>query len=164
MQLPPYDKFPEIFAESIVLRKIESEDLEDIMEISFYDAQPALTIDDAAKMQARIDLDYLNGSSIHWGIADKQTNEIVGTVGYYRGFEKGIGELGCVLKSKFRGQGFMTAAMKLAIEYGINEIGLAKVIAITTKQNTKTINLLKRLGFVQTAECLNDEIEFVFNS
>ncbi len=58
----------------------------------------------------------------------------------------------------------MTMAMKLAVEYGLNVIGLVKVIAITDKQNIKTVNLLNRVGFTQTSDGLNnDEVTFEFN-
>lgn len=160
MKLPPYNKFPEIISDKIVLRQIQTEDINGLLEISFYDSQPALTIEDGIEMQNKIDADYQNGSSIHWGIADRQTNEILGTVGYYRGLDNGIGELGCVLKAEFRGQGFMTKAMKLAIEFGLTNIGLAKIIAITTKQNDSAIKLLERLNFVKTATLQEDEIEY----
>jgi len=164
MKLPPYSIFPKICSESVILRQIKTGDLSDILEISFYDAKLALNVDEASEMLAKIDFDYQQGSTIHWGIAHPETNEIVGTVGYYRGFENGIGELGCVLKSSFRGYGFMTMAMKLAVEYGLNVIGLVKVIAITDKQNIKTVNLLNRVGFTQTSDGLNNnEVAFEFN-
>ena len=162
MKLPPYDKFPEIISAAIVLRQVKTDDIKDLVEISFYDSRPALTVEDATEMQDRINLDYQNGSSIHWGIADKQTNEIMGTLGYYRGFDKGVGELGCVLRPAFRGKGFMTTAMKLATGFGLNDIGLTKIIAITTKQNNRAIKLLERLHFIKTADLKEGEIEYQF--
>ncbi|MES2592206.1 MAG: GNAT family protein [Bacteroidota bacterium] len=162
MKRPPYDKFPEIISDTIVLRQVETEDIKELIEISFYDSRPALTVEDATEMQNKINLDYKNGSSIHWGIADKRTNKIVGTLGFYRGFDKGIGELGCVLKAEFRGKGFMTSAMKLATEYGLNTIGLTKITAITTKQNSNAIKLLERLRFIKTKDLQEDEIEYEF--
>lgn len=162
MKLPPYTKFPEIYSETIVLRQVETGDIDDLVEISFYDSKPALTAKEALEMQERINLDYQNGNSIHWGIANKLTNKIVGTLGYYRGFDEGIGELGCVLKSEFQGQGFMTNAMKMAIEFGLKNIGLTKIIAITSKQNHGAIKLLERVNFTKTAALENDEIEYLF--
>ena len=162
MNLPPYNKFPKIVSETIILREIQDDDIKDVVEISFYDAMPALTVENAKEMQDRINLDYQNGSSIHWGIANKQTNQIMGTLGYYRGFDNGIGELGCVLKSEFHGKGFMTAAMKLAAEFGINYMGLTKVIAITDKNNSNAIKLFNRVGFVKTRDLQENEIEYQF--
>ena len=99
-------------------------------------------------------------NSIHWGIADKVTNKIVGTCGYYRGFENEAGELGCILLPQFRGQGFMTSAMKLAIEFGLKNMELKRIFAITTKENINAIRLLERLQFKKVADLENDEIEY----
>lgn len=133
MKLPPYEIFPSLVGEKIVLRQIQDSDLQDLIEISYYDAIQAKTKQEAAEMQAKIDNDYLEGNSIHWGIADKLTNKIVGTCGYYRGLDKGAGELGCVLLAQYRGQGLMTPAMQLAIAFGIHTIGLERVWAVTKK-------------------------------
>lgn len=160
MNLPPYNKFPEMFSDQIVLREIQSSDIKDIVEISFYDAQPAFTVEKATEIQNYINQDYQKGTSIHWGIADGQTNVIMGTLGFYRGFEKGVGELGCVLKSEFQGKGLMTAAMKLVIEFGFHNMELKKIIAITTKQNINALKLLERINFKKARVLHDNEVEF----
>ena len=147
MQLPPYQNFPFLFTDKIVLRQVIVSDAKAILDISFYDSKVATSLEEAVEMQNKINLDYLNGNSIHWAIVDKSTNAIAGTLGYYRGFENGIGELGCVLKREFYGKGFMTMAMKLVIEFGLNEIGLKNIVSVTSKDNLKAIQLLKRLNF-----------------
>jgi ribosomal-protein-alanine N-acetyltransferase len=162
MRLPPYDIFPIISGDKFSLRQILNEDIEDLIEISFYDSVQATTLQQAAEMKAKINQDYVEGNSIHWGIADNATNKIIGTCGYYRGFNDGKGELGCVLLPQYRGQGFMTSAMLLAINFGINTIGLKRVWAITTKQNEKAIKLLEHLNFIKTADLDDTEIEYEF--
>mgnify|MGYP001577193903 CR=1 FL=1 len=160
MQLPPYTQYPEISDEKITLRQINSLDIPDIIEISFYDGIHAQNLAQAAEMQANIDADYESGNSIHWAIIDKQTNKIVGTCGYYRGLDKGEGELGCILLPKYRGKGYMTAAMSLAIKFGQNTIGLKRIWAATTKQNEKAVKLLEKLNFRKVAEGSDGEIEY----
>jgi ribosomal-protein-alanine N-acetyltransferase len=160
MRLPPYDIFPIIAGDRITLRQIMSSDIEDLIEISFYDAIQATTLQQATEMQGKINKDYIEGNSIHWGIADNLTNKIIGTCGYYRGLDQGTGELGCVLLPQYRGQGFMTSAMLLAIDFGINSIGLRRVWAITTKQNEKAIKLLEQLNFTKIADLDDNEIEY----
>jgi ribosomal-protein-alanine N-acetyltransferase len=91
---------------------------------------------------------------------ENSTGKIAGTCGYYRGFENATGELGCVLLPQFRGQGFMTMAMQLAIDFGLNNMGLQRIWAITTKQNSQAISLLERLQFIKTTEIGDDEIEY----
>jgi ribosomal-protein-alanine N-acetyltransferase len=115
MNLPPYDDFPQISNDKVSLRRILNSDIKDLIEISFYDSIQATTSEQALEMNEKINKNYEDGDSIHWGIVDNQTKNIVGTCGYYRGFDKGAGELGCVLLAQYRGQGFMTSALLLAI-------------------------------------------------
>lgn len=160
MKPPPYDNFPIIPGEKISLRQILHCDIENLTEISFYDSVQAATVQQAKEMQSKINKDYDDANSIHWGIADNRTNNIIGTCGYYRGFDNDAGELGCILLPKYRGQGYMTAAIQLAIDFGIKEIGLKRVWAITTKQNYKAIKLLENLNFIKIKDLKNDEIEY----
>lgn len=160
MKLPPYATFPSISDDKIALRQIQFSDIIDIIEISFYDAIQAATLTQAIEMQAKINTDYSNGNSIHLGIAEKLTNKIIGTCGYYRGLDKGEGELGCVLLSQYRGQGYMTFALLLAIEFGQNNIGLKRIWARTTKQNEKAIKLIEKLNFIKIADLDDNEVEY----
>ena len=114
------------------------------------------------EMQEKINRDYINGNSIHWGIIDKQTNSLAGTCGYYRGFESGTGEIGCVLLPGATGKGFMTKAIKLAVDFGINTIELKRIMAITNKENTRAVQLMLRLGFLKVADLDNNQVEFEF--
>ena len=52
--------------------------------------------------------------------------------------------------------------MKLATGFGLNDIGLTKIIAITTKQNNRAIKLLERLHFIKTADLKEGEMEYQF--
>lgn len=160
MKLPPYDTFPSISDDNISLRKIQFSDINDIIEISFYDAIQATTLTQAMEMLAKINMDYSSGNSIHWATADKLTNKIIGTCGYYRGLDKGEGELGCVLLPQYCGQGYMTFALLLAIEFGQNNIGLKRIWARTTKQNEKAIKLIEKLNFIKIADLDNNEIAY----
>lgn len=160
LTLPQYDNFPNITGDTISLRQVLDIDVPDLIEISFYDAIQAETIEQATEMQAKINKDYIDGDSIHWAIVDNTTHKIVGTCGFYRGFRKGEGELGCVLLSQYKGKGYMTAAMTLAIDYGLHTIGLIRIWAATSRHNTKAIQLLKRLHFKMIADLEDDEIEF----
>lgn len=160
MNLPPYKDFPNITGNKILLRQVLRSDLKDIIEISFYNRKQAKSLEEATMMLDKIDNDYMEGNSIHWGIAFNSTNILVGTCGYYRGFDNGEGELGCILLPHFRGQGFMLEAMQLAIDFGFNSIGLKRIWAITSKHNFKAVSLLNRLSFIRVKELQNDEIEF----
>lgn len=55
----------------------------------------------------------------------------------------------------------MTSSMLLAIDFGINPIGLKRIWAATSKENECVIKLFERLNFIKVAE-LEDEIEYEF--
>lgn len=162
MKTPPYDQYPFLSNDKVSLRQILNSDINDLIEISFYDAIQAETLDQAIEMNAKIHRDYDDGNSFHWGIVDIQTNKIVGTCGYYRGFDKAGGELGCVLLPHYRGQGFMTSAMLLAIDFGLKIIGLKRIWAITSQENEKAIKLLERVNFKKIRILDENEVEFEF--
>lgn len=163
MNLPPYENFPTLFGDKVTLRQIQTSDINDLIAISYYDAVQATTEQQAIEMQDKINADYFDSNSIHWGIADNLMNKIVGTCGYYRGFDQGGGELGCVLLPQYRGQGFMSSAMLLAIDFGLNNMGLKRIWAATSRQNKEAIKLLGRLDFVKIADLDDDEIEYELN-
>ena len=50
--------------------------------------------------------------------------------------------------------------MLLAIEFGLNEIGLKRIWAITTNQNEKAIKLIEKLKFIKIAELDDNEVEY----
>lgn len=154
----PSREFPIIPGKRITLREIQHTDLLDILDISYYDCQKASTVEQAAAMQNLIQQNYHEGSSVHWGIALNDSNKLAGTCGYYRGFEKEAGELGCILLPQFYEKGFMTEAMNLAIEYGKNTLRLKRIWAETSNSNQAAINLLNRLGFKKTADLEEDEV------
>lgn len=163
LQLPPYPSYPFILGEGLSLRPILPADIKNIIDISFYDGQAADSEKIAAQMQAKIDLDYQAGNSIHWGIAHPESNLIIGTCGYYRGLDKGVGELGCILKAAYRGQGYMSKALQLAIDFGLETIKLERIIAYTDLSNEPALKLLQRLNFTKTALLEDDTVELTYS-
>jgi ribosomal-protein-alanine N-acetyltransferase len=150
--LPIYPNFPSCHGKNVILRQVLAMDIRTIKEISYYDGKPAKSIKEAFEMQERINQDYENGETFHWAILDKNIGEVVGTCGYYRGFLENMGELGCVLKAEYRGKGYMTEALLLAMNFGFETLKLQKIVAITTKLNTKALQLLTRLNFEKVKE------------
>ena len=160
INMPPYSNFPTFANQYVLLREIVISDLSDLIEISFYDAVQAQTLDQAITMHLKIEQDYQAGNSIHWGVIDQRSGKIVGTCGYYRGFANNAGELGCVLLPQYRGKGLMSVAIQLAIDFGWTKIGLNRIWAATDADNDKAINLLKNLGFIKIGSNIDQNVEF----
>jgi len=157
---PTFISFPVLKNERIILREVQDSDLEDLIEISFYDGIPAKDFADAKIMNERIIEDYMNGESIHWLISSVSTGETLGSCGFYRGFHDDIGEIGYVLKKTHYGQGYMTEAVSLMLEFGWNKLHLKAIKAATSKDNQPSINVLTKAGF-EISEIVDEEIVFI---
>ena len=135
----------------VILRAITPSDLDAIIEISVYDGVFAETRADARAILARIDEDQAEGNSLHWGICELGRDEVLGNIGFYRGFTGGVGEVGYVMRPAYRGLGLMTAALRSVVAFGFGQLGLVAVVAHTAPSNEASIALLRRAGFAEVA-------------
>jgi len=147
MNLPPFNFFPALKNDRLALLELGEAYLPELLEISYYDGQPAKSITEAGMMLQKITNDYQRGDSISWAITDSLTGELMGTCGYYRGFANGIGEIGYILKKKGKGKGIMTDAVSLIANFGFEVMELRQIIAVTKKNNIKSLAVLERNGF-----------------
>lgn len=120
-------------------------------EFTVYDGIPAVTDEAAVNILRRIELDQQRGEAIHWGICPTGGGRIVGTCGYYRGFDDHVGEIGYVLGERSRGRGFMTESVRLIVAFGFDVMKLSKVVAYTDPGNVPSIAVLRRSGFTEEA-------------
>jgi [ribosomal protein S5]-alanine N-acetyltransferase len=129
------------------LRAVSGLDAAALLKVSFYDGVAARDEAHAREQLARIAGDQARGESVHWGIEDIASGALVGTVGYYRGFEQREGEVGYVLLLPWRGKGLMREALRCALAFGLDELGLRCVRARTAVTNAASIAVLARCGF-----------------
>lgn len=146
LELPP---FPTLRSDHVTLRALTLADVPFVRDISFYDGASAATNEEAAGMLQRIEADMARGTSLHWGICLAGSDEVVGTCGFYRGFDNGVGEIGYVVREAFRGRGIACQALRLVVAFGLGELGLRAVAAYTSKENLASQAVLARLGFRQ---------------
>jgi len=84
---------------------------------------------------------------IYWTIARKSDNRMVGAIGLYINNHHHRGEISYDLHKQFWRKGIMSKAIAKVMEYMFKYAGLHRVEAITVKENTASINILKKLGF-----------------
>jgi ribosomal-protein-alanine N-acetyltransferase len=147
MKRPPFSSFPEIESKNLLLRELQENDINNIIDLSVYDHIVATNYEEAKNIFRIVSNDYYSGDTIHWGIVLKSENRIIGTCGYYRGFEDETGEIGYILKAEYQGKGLMSEAINSIINFGFQTMELKILFAITEKVNEKSIALLKRLKF-----------------
>ena len=130
------------------LRAVTAADAGELLEISVYDGVAARTEAEARAQLERIAGDQARGETVHWAIEDATTGALVGTVGFYRAFADGVGEVGYVLRPAHRKRGLMTEAVGLAVAFGFDALRLGAVAAHTDATNRASIAVLERCGFV----------------
>ena len=140
-------KSPTVDGARVRLRAVTAADAGALLEISVYDGVAARTEAAACAQLERIAGDQARGETVHWAIEDASAGALVGTVGFYRGFPSGVGEVGYVLLPAHRTRGFMTEAVALAVAFGIEALGLQAVVARTDATNRASIAVLERCGF-----------------
>lgn len=160
---PPFNSFPILVNDRVILREVLESDCDQLIEISFYDGIQAKDIIDTKNMNERIWNDYLSGNSIHWLITSVISGEILGTCGFYRGFQDKIGEIGYVLKKVHQGKGYMTDALNLIINFGWEKLELLAIKGVTSTYNQASKNVLRKSGFKES-ETINDEVVFLISS
>jgi ribosomal-protein-alanine N-acetyltransferase len=140
---------PTVAGARVRLRAATPADAAALLEISVYDGVAARSAADVGAQLDRIAGDQARGETVHWAIEVVASDALVGTVGFYRGFARGVGEVGYVLRPEGRGRGFMTEAVGLAVAYGLDVLRLKAIVAHTDAANRASIAVLERCGFAR---------------
>ncbi len=148
-----------IETERLLLREITENDVEDVLEmrsdpeVMRYIPRPlAKTNEDALKHIRMIRQSIVKKESINWGIALKDTNRMIGFVGFVRMRPEDFrSELGYLLNKNYHRKGFMMEVLPPVLDYGFNTLGLHSIEAIIDPDNSASEQLLIRNGFVKEA-------------
>ncbi|WP_134682748.1 GNAT family N-acetyltransferase [Brevibacillus migulae] len=80
----------------------------------------------------------------------KPTNTIIGSCGFnYLDFENERAEIGYELGYSYWGNGYVTEALHSLLAFGFQELGLNRIEAKVEPENTNSIKVLQKLGFVE---------------
>lgn len=151
--------FPELQTERLTLRKLARED---IAEIHFLRSDAAVlqyikSREPATREEAEAWIERVVGENERrfvylWVLVPHGSETLIGTICFWRlDPENNKAELGYTLHPDFHGRGFMQEALETVLRYGIEEMNLKLVEAITHEDNLKSRNLLERNGFARDA-------------
>ena len=93
--------------------------------------------------------DYKNFSGLgRWGIFNMTDNDFIGVcILNYSEYDSRSIELGYRLHLKYWGAGIATELAKALVFYGLNEIGLKEICAVTHPENAASQKVLAKAGF-----------------
>ena len=94
----------------------------------------------------------VEGTWFQFAVSLKKDGNLIGDIGlrFFDNENRQV-ELGCTLDSKYHGKGYATEALREVIGYLFITLGKHRLIATIDPENTKSIQLFKRLGFSKEA-------------
>lgn len=83
-----------------------------------------------------------------WAVEERESGLVVGEAGLFPLDARGPDvELGYALGSRWWGRGYATEAATGILEEAFGPLDLARVVAVAKRENTGSLNVLRKLGF-----------------
>lgn len=163
-----FSTFPLLESERLILREVSENDVNEIFHLrsdeeimKYIPRVPAKTQQDALDHIQTITTAKIKEEGINWGICLKGEEKLIGIIGLYRINKPDFrSEVGYILNPKFHGQGIISEAIKLVIEYGFEKCHFHTITAIIDPRNTASEKVLQRANFQKEAHFKED---FYFN-
>ena len=157
MNKNPFEKFPYIIYEDIILRKICENDIDALCEIyeniKIMNSIPANIKNkaDLNTMIASVDQDLKYKTHMRLGIClSNDLNYVVGTIKIYD-FNKIINmvSIGYIINESYWNRGIASKATKAIVEYLFFQIGINRIQAFVLPENINSQNVLLKNNFVK---------------
>ncbi len=167
-----FTPFPNLTTERVNLRQVNIQDDNEVFALrsdtrvnKFLDRATPVTIDDARKFIEKINDLIAKNEVIYWAIVLKNNNKLIGTICYWNiSKEHSSAEIGYELQPDFQGSGFMQEVIITIIDYGFTTMKLKSIDADLDPNNTKSINVLQKNGFVYNRSSKNTVVYSLINS
>lgn len=152
-----FDPFPELHSERLVLKRISKEYAQDFLalrshpEVMRYIERPRpSSIEEVEAWIDLMDAAIAKSESVAWMMIQKDDNKLLGTIGYWRMKKEHFrAEIGYMMFPQYWGQGLMSEAMNLALDYAFNQMGMHSIEADINPDNEASAKILERNGFVK---------------
>jgi len=152
--------FKDVNGEIISLVELDVKYLTDMWEYSsdtrmyeHFEFQPQKKISDTKKYLNRL-IERSNGVDAYWWfIQINKTGKVVGSLGVHNiDFHRKTCEISYAVSPSFWGKGVFVQALKLALDTLINEFNFYRITALTSSNNVRSIEALKKIGFKKEGE------------
>lgn len=96
-----------------------------------------------------------------WLVFEKETGKLVGRAGVeHREALEGELELGYAIGTPWQGNGYATEVCRGILEYVKEELGFEKICSLVQPENTISVHLLEKIGFIEEKELMLDGINY----
>lgn len=146
--------FPTLHTDRLDLIEITQEHLFDLYSlfgdekvVRFYNLLPFKNESEGSRLIELFKTRFANQTGIRWGIAFKNTKNIIGTIGYNSYISNHKATIGYDLQASYWKKGFATEALEKVIDYGFNQLRINRIEAEVMQGNLASENVLKKLNF-----------------
>ncbi|NJD21514.1 MAG: GNAT family N-acetyltransferase [Melioribacter sp.] len=152
LQTKELPEIPKIETERLILRKITTDDVNDIFE---YASVPDVTTfvlwethrakQDSLDFVKFAEEQFDNNISIIFGIEIKNEKKLIGTIDLrnWKAIHK-CGEVGYVVSKKYWNKGYVSEAMKAVIKFGFKELHLNRIEAHCEEENIGSWRVMEK--------------------
>lgn len=149
-----FDDMPRLETPRLILRRLEMRDAPDLFDYSrdpqvakhvLWDAQTSVS---EARAYVRYMLRrYRAGEPASWGIEEKETERVVGTIGYmWYQRDNNACEVGYSLARRRWNRGYMTEALAEVLRFSFEELGVHRVEAQHEVENAASGAVMRKCG------------------
>lgn len=154
-----FEEFPVLETSRLRLRAFKESDAHCLYKIrsndevmKYMDTPSHKSINTSKEMIKNILSDYESKDGLNWAICEKDSDEMIGYVGFWRMIPQHLrAEIGYALRPAFWKQGLAKEAIDIALDFGFQQLRLHSVEANVNPANIASIILLKKLSFVREA-------------
>ncbi|MES2591469.1 MAG: GNAT family N-acetyltransferase [Bacteroidota bacterium] len=152
-----FNPFPVLETERLILRNLRMDDKQEVFQIRSnpatmqYIPRPlAKTVDDVVSVIEMITGFTARNERINWAVTEKGVDKLIGIIGYVNIKPESLrAEVGYVLHEDNTQKGIAYEALQEVLHYGFDSMDLHSVEAIIRPENTGSIKLIEKAGFVR---------------
>lgn len=155
----PFEEFPQLKTQRLLLRKQELRDAADLQEMrsneqvmTYMDSDRHDDVRTSEAFIVKTLKIYEQGNGLFWSITAAETGNFLGDI-ILRNIDRtnARAEIGYTLKPEFWGLGYMKEAISAVIAFGFKDLQLHSIEANINPANDTSRGLLLKMGFVKEA-------------
>lgn len=141
--------------ERLILRPWKPEDLQPFAQLNadprVREFFPSVLTQEESNRQAKIHSDYINEHGWgFWAVSAPDVSDFIGMIGiapipFKSHFTPAI-EIGWRLAVDYWGKGYAAEGAQAVLQYGFATLHLPEIVAITSMQNVRSQNVMKKIG------------------
>lgn len=150
-----WDSLPSLNTKRMRLRWLTEADVDALYRIfshpqvvRYWGAPALANRDAAAALLAEIQQNFRTRTSMKWGVAELETDQIIGTVTLFNlNFDNKRAEIGYGLDHNYWRKGYVTEALDALLSYAFDVLQLHRLEADVDPRNVGSIRTLEKMGF-----------------